>query len=46
MLANGIENGVDVLGEREALGKALIKSTMLYCFIAGVVMTMFNLFAE
>jgi len=46
VLANGIENGVDILGEREALGKALIRSTLLYCFIAGLVMTMFNVFAS
>ena len=46
VLANGIENGVDILGEREALGKALINSTLLYCFIAGVVMTLFNVFAS
>ncbi len=45
VLANGIENGVDKQGERYMLGKALIKSVGLYCFIAGVVIVLFNLFA-
>ena len=45
ILSNGIENGADKLGERYWLGKNLIRSTLLYCLIAGVVMFMFNLFA-
>ncbi|MBI2668359.1 hypothetical protein HYX14_00815 [Candidatus Woesearchaeota archaeon] len=45
ILANGIENGVDKLGERYELGKNLIRGTLLYCFLAGVVMILFNLFA-
>lgn len=45
-LASGIENGSDKLGERYSLGKNLINSTLLYCFIAGVVMLLFNLFAN
>jgi hypothetical protein len=45
VLANGIENGADKLGERYELGKSLISSVVLYCFIAGVVMLLFNLFA-
>jgi hypothetical protein len=45
ILSSGIENGADKLGERYALGKNMINSTLLYCFIAGVVMLLFNLFA-
>ncbi len=46
VLANGIENGVDKLGERFSLGQNLTKSTFLYCLIAGIVMLLFNLFAQ
>jgi len=46
ILTNGIESGADKLGERFSLGKNLINSTLLYCFIAGVVMFLFNLFAQ
>ena len=46
VLANGIENGADKLGERYELGKNLINSTLLYCFIAGVVILLFNFFAS
>ena len=46
VLSNGIENGADKLGERFALGKNLIRGTLLYCFIAGTVMILFNLFAS
>ncbi|MDP3698942.1 MAG: hypothetical protein Q8R47_05115 [Nanoarchaeota archaeon] len=45
VLSNGIENGADKLGERYSLGKNLINSTALYCFIAAVVMLLFNFFA-
>jgi len=45
VLATGIENGVDKQGERFALGKALVRSVGLYCFIAGTVIILFNLFA-
>ena len=45
VLSNGIENGADKLGERYSLGKNLISSTLLYCFIAAVVMLLFNFFA-
>jgi hypothetical protein len=45
-LSSGIENGADKLGERYALGKNLIHSTLAFCFIAGVVMLLFNLFAQ
>jgi hypothetical protein len=46
VLANGIENGSDKLAERYELGKSLVNGTLLYCFIAGVVMLIFNLFAS
>jgi len=46
ILSNGIENGADKLGERYALGKNMTNSTLLYCFIAGTVMILFNLFAQ
>ncbi len=45
VLANGIENGNDKLAERYSLGKALVRSTLLYCFIAGSVILVFNMFA-
>jgi hypothetical protein len=44
-LSNGVENGSDKLGERYALGKNLVSSTLLYVFIAGTVMLLFNIFA-
>lgn len=46
ILSNGIENGADKLGERYALGKNLISSTVLYCAIAAIVMLLFNFFAS
>lgn len=46
ILANGIENGSDKLGEKFSLGQNLIRSTSLYCFLAGVVMLLFNFFAQ
>jgi Flp pilus assembly protein TadB len=46
VLSNGIENGADKLGERFAVGQNLISSTLLYCFIAGVVMVLFHIFAS
>jgi len=45
VLSNGIENGADKLSERFELGRNLIKSTLLYCVLAGLVMLAFNLFA-
>ena len=45
ILSNGIENGADNLQERYLLGNNLIKSTIMYCFIAGIVMLLFNIIA-
>jgi len=45
VLSNGIENGSDKLAERYALGKNLIRSTLLYVFIALVIMILFNMIA-
>jgi len=45
IISNGIINGTDKLNERSLLGQNLIKSPILYCFIAGVVITIFNLIA-
>lgn len=44
-LSSGIENGADPLGERYALGRYLIRSTVAYCIIAAIVMVLFNFFA-
>ena len=45
ILANGIENGSDKLNERFELGNNLIRSSVLYCFIAFVVIALFNMIA-
>ena len=45
VIANGVENGSDKLNERYQLGNNLIRSTILYIFISGVVMLMFNIIA-
>jgi len=42
VLSNGIENGADKLQERYELGNNLIKSTVLYCIIAMVVILIFS----
>ena len=46
VLSNGIENGADKLSERFQLGRNLVRSTLSYCLIAGMVMILFNLFAS
>ncbi len=46
IMANGIQNGADALNERFELGKNLTKSTVLYCFIAFVIMMIFNFIAS
>ena len=45
VIANGIENGSDKLNERYQLGNNLIRSTILYVFISGAVMLLFNIIA-
>ena len=46
ILSNGIENGSDKLGEKYAIGTNMIRSVLLYCALAGIVMLLFNLFAS
>jgi hypothetical protein len=46
VMANGIENGADKLGEQNALAKNMIKSTVLYSFIAIVIIVLFNTIAS
>ena len=45
ILVNGIENGADKLNERYQLGANMIRSTLLYCIIALIVMVLFNTIA-
>jgi len=45
VIANGVENGSDKLSERFLLGNNLIRSTILYVFISGAVMLLFNIIA-
>ena len=45
ILVNGIENGSDKLSEREVLGKNLVRSTLLYVFLAGAFTLIFSLIA-
>ncbi len=45
VLVNGIKNGQDKVMEKSLLGKYLTRTTLTYCLIAGVVMTLFNVIA-
>ena len=45
VLVNGIENGSDTLREKYQLGINLVRSTILYCIIAGAVIIAFNVIA-
>jgi hypothetical protein len=45
VLNNTVENGTDKLNERYELGVNMIKSTVLYCVLSGVVMFAFNMLA-
>lgn len=45
VISNGIMNGSDKLNEKYELGKNMITSTLLYIFIAGIVILIFNLIA-
>ena len=46
ILVNNILNGSDKLNERFLKGKNLVKSTLLYCFLALVLMIIFNFIAS
>ena len=45
VLSNGIENGADKLTEKYNLGNNMIRSVIMYCFIAMSVMLLFNIIA-
>ncbi len=45
ILSNGIENGSDKLMEKYSIGQNMVRSTILYCVIAAIVMLLFNLIA-
>ena len=45
ILANGIENGSDTLYEQYLIGQNMLKSTLLYVFIALIVTLLFNFVA-
>jgi hypothetical protein len=46
VIANGIENGPDRIGKEASLGKNMIKSILLYSFIAFALMLLFNIVAS
>lgn len=46
VLSNGIENGEDKLNERYLLGTNMIRSTLIYTFVALTVMILFNFIAS
>jgi len=46
IMANGIQNGADTLGEQDAIGRNVKRSTILYCAIALIVMLIFNTIAN
>lgn len=45
VIANGVENGSDKLNENYELGNNLMRSTLLYVFLSGAVMLLFNIIA-
>jgi hypothetical protein len=45
IIVNGIKNGADKLNERYMLGANLLRSTVLYCVIALIIMILFNIVA-
>lgn len=45
VIANGIENGPDKIGEQYELGQNLMKSSMLYAVLAFIVIIIFNVVA-
>lgn len=45
VISNGIENGSDRLNEKYLIGQNSVRSTLLYCTIAIVIMFLFNMIA-
>jgi len=45
VMANGIENGSDKLNERYMIGQNMLRSQLLYTFIALAIMLVFNMIA-
>jgi hypothetical protein len=45
VLANSLENGADELAEKYEIGKNMTRSTLIYCGIVAVSLTVFNLLA-
>jgi hypothetical protein len=45
VLGNRLENGADDLAEKYMLGKNLTRSTLIYCIIVFISLTLFNLLA-
>ena len=45
LLVNAIENGQDTLNQEYLEGKNLVRSSLVYAFIALVVITVFNILA-
>jgi len=45
VLTNGIENGADTLSERFAVGRNLLRSTILYCVVSFAIILLFNMIA-
>ncbi len=45
ILVNGIENGADKIAMRSVLGENLVRSTITYCVLTGIVILAFNMVA-
>ncbi|MFT4282796.1 MAG: hypothetical protein ACMXX6_00035 [Candidatus Woesearchaeota archaeon] len=45
IIVNGIENGTDKIGEQDILGRNMLKTTLLYCAIAGGFTLVFSIIA-
>jgi hypothetical protein len=45
IMVNGVENGADSAAEQAALGKNLLRATLLYVVIAGITILLFSLIA-
>jgi hypothetical protein len=46
ILTNGIENGKDKMNEEYTLGRNMVRSTIVYCCVAFIVMLLFNFIAN